>query len=133
MADPAAPAPLRPRHVRVASRRIGLERRGAALVFTLFVAGGLLFVFAGALTRANELEAVAAQARRVNEDLEALIQAGYHEVEYIRSDAYMDLAARAIDWGIPGEEPFRLPDDAPSPQPVPVLGAGGGGPPGAAP
>src|SRR3972149_5745991 len=101
MADPAAPAPLRPRHVRVASRGIGLERRGAALVFTLFVAGGLLFVFAGALTRANELEAVAARARRVNEDLEARIEAGYHEGEDIRSDAYMDLAAPAHRGGGP--------------------------------
>lgn len=104
--------------------RIGfLERRGAAaVVFGLFVATGIVFVFAGTLARATELEQQAARARAEVAALEARLEAGKAEVEFLRSDRFLEQQARAIGYGERGELPFRLPDDAPTPDPIPVLG-----------
>src|SRR3990172_8734186 len=92
-----------------------LERRGAAaLVFGLFVAGGLFFVFAGTLARATELEEQAARARAEVAALEARVEAGRAEVEFLKSDPFLEQQARALGYGTRAEESFRLPDDAPS-------------------
>lgn len=100
-----------------------LERRGAAaIVFGLFVAGGVVFVFAGTLARATELEAQAAQARAEVAALEARAEAGRAEIEFIESDAFIEQQARAAGYGLKGEQRFRLPDDAPSAPPIVALG-----------
>ena len=105
-------------------RRGFLERRGAAaLVFGLFVAGGLVFVFAGTLARATELEEQAARARADVAALEARVQAGRAEVEFLKSDPFLEQQARALGYGTRAEQRFRLPDDAPSPPPLTPLGA----------
>jgi len=104
-------------------RRGLLERRGAAaIVFGLFVAGGIVFVFAGTLARATELEAQAAQARAEIAALEARTEAGRNEIEFIKSDAFIEQQARAAGYGLKGEQRFRLPDDAPSPPAITSLG-----------
>lgn len=104
--------------------RIGLlQRRGAAaIVFGLFVAGGIVFVFAGTLARATELEQQAARARAEVAALEARLAAGSAEVEFLRSDRFLEQQARAVGYGEKGELPFRLPDDAPTPEAIPALG-----------
>jgi cell division protein FtsB len=99
------------------------ERRGAAaIVFGLFVALGVIFVFAGTLARATELEEQAARARAEMTALEERLEAGRSEVEFLRSDAFLEQRARAVGYGLRGEQPFRLPDDAPSPDPLTPLG-----------
>lgn len=104
-------------------RRSFPERRGAALVVLgLFVAGGIVFVFAGTLARATELEARAARARAEVAALEARVEAGRAEVDFLESDAFVDQQARAAGYGAKGEIRFRLPDDAPPPPPLRVLG-----------
>ncbi len=100
-----------------------LERRGAAvLVFGLFVAGGIVFVFAGALSRATELEQEAARARAEVAALESRLMEGNAEVEFLRSDRFLEQQARVVGYGERGEVPFRLPDEAPSPEPIVPLG-----------
>jgi cell division protein FtsB len=101
-----------------------LERRGAAaIVFGLFVAGGIVFVFAGTLARATELEQEAARARAEVAALEERLAAGNAEVEFLRSDRFLEQQARVVGYGERGERPFRLPEDAPSPEPIVLLGS----------
>lgn len=110
------------------------ERRGAAaLVFGLFVAGGLVFVFAGTLARATELEEQAARARAEVAALAARVEAGRAEVEFLKGDPFLEQQARALGYGMRAEQRFRLPDGAASPPPLAPLGAsttpaGGGTP-----
>jgi cell division protein FtsB len=98
------------------------RRRAAAIVFALFVAGGIVFVFAGALARATELEQEAARARAEVAALEERLAAGNAEVEFLRSDRFLEQQARVVGYGERGEQPFRLPDGAPSPEPIVPLG-----------
>jgi cell division protein FtsB len=100
-----------------------LERRGAAvIVFGLFVAGGIVFVFAGALSRATQLEQEAARARAEVAALESRLMEGNAEVEFLKSDRFLEQQARVVGYGERGEVPFRLPDGAPSPEPIVPLG-----------
>ena len=48
---------------------------------------------------------------------------GRAEVEFMRSDPFVEQQARAAGLGSKAEQPFRLPDDAPSPPPLVALGA----------
>jgi cell division protein FtsB len=101
-----------------------LERRGAAaILFGLFVAGGIVFVFAGTLARATELEQEAARARAEVAALEERLAAGKAEVEFLTSDRFLEQQARIVGYGERGEQPFRLPEDAPSPEPIVPLGS----------
>jgi cell division protein FtsB len=100
-------------------------RRGsaAALVLGLFVAVGIIVVFAGTLTRATEVEEEAARARAELALLNERVEAGRAEIEFIETDRFVEQQARAAGFGTRGERAFRLPDDAPSPPPVAMLGA----------
>jgi hypothetical protein len=101
-----------------------LERRGAAaLLLGLFVAGGVVFVFAGTLTRATELEAAAARARADVAALEERVALGVAEIEFIKTDTFVNQAARSVGLGGEGEVLFRLPAGAPEPAAVPPLGS----------
>ena len=101
-----------------------LERRGAAaIVFGLFVAMGVVIVFAGTLTRATELEAQAAQASAAVAALEERLTAGELELQFIETERFVEQEARAAGYGARDEVAFRLPDDAPSPAPISALGA----------
>jgi cell division protein FtsB len=99
------------------------ERRGAAaLVFGLFVAGGILVLFAGTLARATEIEQEASRARAEIAALETRLESGRAEVEYMQSQPFIEQQARAAGLGTKAELPFRLPDAAPSPPPLVALG-----------
>jgi hypothetical protein len=97
----------------------------AAVVFGLFVVGALIFVFAGTLTRAGELEREAEAARAEVAALEARLAAGQAELEFIKTDAFVRQQARAYAYGRRDETPFSLPADAPSPPPLRPLGSAG--------
>lgn len=98
-------------------------RGAAALVLGLFVAGGLVIVFAGTLARATELEEQAAIVRAEAAALEERLAAGVEEVASLKDRELLAQEARAISWGEKGEIAFRLPDDAPSPEPIVPLGS----------
>lgn len=112
----------------MSTERPGLsERRGAAaVVLGLFVGGGLVFVFAGTLARSTDLEGQAEKARAEVAALEARVEAGRAEVEFIKSEAFLDQQARAVGYGTPGETRFRLPPNAPPPAPITPLGSDDG-------
>lgn len=100
------------------------QRRGAAaLVLGLFVAGGLVIIFAGTLARATELEEQAAIVRAETAALEERLAAGVEEVASLKERELLAQEARAIRWGEEGEIPFSLPGDAPSPEPIVPLGS----------
>ena len=107
-------------------RRGFLERRGAAaLLLILFVAGGLVFVFAGTLARATTLEAEATVARSAVAALEASVGAGRAELEFLETDQFIEQLARGVGFGRKGEQAFSLPEDAPEPPAIPPLGTSG--------
>lgn len=99
------------------------ERRSAAsLVFGLFVAGGLVLVFAGTLARSTDLGAQADEARAEIAALEARVAVGREEVAFTESEPFIDQYARALGWGKRNETVFRLSEDAPSPPPITPIG-----------
>lgn len=105
-------------------KRGRLEGRGAAAVLLiLFVAGGAVFVFAGTLARANELETEAAAARADVSMLNDRVESGLEEIAFIETDTFTNQAARGVGYGEQGEQLFALPPDAPSPAPLPALRA----------
>lgn len=121
---------MRPRKGRPSRRRGPFERRGAVILLGLFAAAWLAFIFAGAMARASDLDARLTDARAETAALDAQVEAGYAEIEFIKSDTYIEQAARGLGFGEPGEQSFKLPEDAPAAQPIPLLGsAESGGPP----
>jgi cell division protein FtsB len=101
-----------------------LERRGAAaLVLGLFVAVGLIVIFAGTLTRATELEQLAAVQRASVAAMQEQLDAAQAEVQFLESDELVEQHARALGLGYRGERAFQLPADAPSPEPIVPLGS----------
>ena len=99
------------------------SRRAAGWLFGLFVAGGLLLVFAGTVTRSTDIEARAEQARAEVAALEARVAEGNAEIAFFESDAFVRQEARALGLGEEGETRFALPADAPSPGPIVPLGS----------
>lgn len=100
------------------------ERRGLTAVGVALVAGWLIFIFAGALSQAEDVNRLAEQLRAENAELERRVEAGRSEIELIASDLFLRLQARAYGIGEVGERPFALADGAPAPAPLPLLGAG---------
>jgi hypothetical protein len=110
--------------MRVLQGILSQPRGAAALVLGIFVAGGLIVIFAGALARATELEREAEQARRDVAGLRATVEAGVAEADFILTDRFVEQQARAVGYGTRGERPFRLPESVPSPDPIDPLGGG---------
>lgn len=105
-------------------RRGPFERRSAAsIVFGLFVAGGLVLLFTGTLARSTNLEAQAQVARQEIAALEARVAAGNAEVEFVKSEAFIEQYARTIGYGEKNETVFLLQEDAPPPPPITPIGS----------
>ena len=85
--------------------------------------GWLVFVFAGVLARADELEGSAEAASRQVELLKDRVKLAEEEITFVTSEAFVEQAARAIGLGRKLELGFRLDEDAPPPAPLPLLGA----------
>ena len=118
------PALLSLRSDRMTTKRGFLERRGtAALMLGLFVAGGLIFIFAGTLARATRSEAEAASARAGVAVLEAQLEARQVELEFVETESFVEQFARSVSYGAEGEIAFGLPEDAPSPPPIEPIGS----------
>ncbi len=83
----------------------------------------LVIVFAGIVSRADELEATADEARRARDMLVIHADLVQDEILFVRSDAFVQQAAREQGLGEAGERAFRLPEGAPTPAPIVPLGA----------
>jgi cell division protein FtsB len=104
------------------ARRGPLRLRGFVAAAGILLAGWLLVVFAGALGEAEETARRAELLRAENAELRRRVEAGRTEIELIRTDLFLRLQARAYGMGESGERPFTLAEDAPSPEPLPLLG-----------
>jgi hypothetical protein len=112
------------------SGRRPLPRKSAAtLVLGLFLTLGLVVVFSGTLTRSTGLETEAERSRAELAALQARVESGAAELAFVDSEAFVEQSARSIGFGEPGEQPFDLEPNAPSPAPIVPLGsvAGVGG------
>jgi len=89
----------------------------------LFATAWIGFIFAGSLARASDLEAQLGEARIRTAALQAQVDAGYEEIIFIQSDDFLSQAARGIGFGGPDEQAFALPEGAPPPPAVPIIGA----------
>jgi hypothetical protein len=92
------------------------------VVGAAIVGAWLVIVFAGIVSRADELEATADQERRTRDMLMIQADLVQKEIDFVRSDAFVQQAARQLGLGERGERAFRLPGDAPTPAPIAPLG-----------
>lgn len=99
-------------------------RRAAVVVFGLFVAIGLVIVFAGALSRSAQSEAEAARLRLEVSALQTAVAAVEAEIAFIESEEFVRQQARREGMGDrdANERPFELPGNAPSPEPIEPIG-----------
>jgi cell division protein FtsB len=93
-----------------------------ASAIALLVVVTLLAVFAGTLTRSTGTEARAEQVQAEITAMEHRVEAGEAALDFIKSDAYLNWAARLNGYGRPDEQPFRLADGAPAPAPITPIG-----------
>lgn len=98
----------------------------AVVALTLVI--GIVVVFSGTLTRSTDMEARAEQARAERDRAQAAVEAGELELQFVRSDEFVLWQARALGMGEKGEQPFELPEDAPSPAPIVPIGPQDEGP-----
>ena len=103
--------------------RRSMERRSAVALVLLFAAGWIAFIFAGSLARASDLDAQLDDARIRTAALKAEVDAGFAELKFIETPAFLEQAARSIGFGTTDEQAFALPAGAPPPMAVPVIGS----------
>ena len=99
---------------------VGLRAMAALVGLGLLV--GIIVVFSGALDRSTEVEAKAERIRAETALIQAQVEAGEAEIDFIETDDFVLWQARALDLGMPGEQPFALPADAPEPEPIVPIG-----------
>lgn len=97
-------------------------RRAIAGLIGLALVIGIVVVFSGTLTRSTDIETLAEEVRAETARVEAQVVEGEHELEYVASDAFIEWRARAVGFGEPREQPFMLPENAPSPEPIVPIG-----------
>ncbi len=108
-------------------------RRALLFAIGLVIVVALIVVFAGTLTRSTTIEAQAERAEAEIAVLQARVAAGQAEIAFFKSGDFIRQQARAIGWGQRQEKAFKLPDGAPSPEPIEPIGPQGQGRPAKAP
>ena len=96
--------------------------RAVAAIVGLSVLVGIIIAFSGALDRSTEVEAQAERIRAETALMQAQVEAGEAEIEFVESDDFVRWQARALELGKAGEQPFALPPDAPQPEPIVPIG-----------
>lgn len=99
-----------------------IGRRALAVVISLAIGVGLVVVFSGALTRSTDFELRAQEARAELEARQLELAASVEEREFFETDAFVLWQARVHGFGLPNENLFALPDDAPDPDPITPIG-----------
>lgn len=99
-----------------------IGRRALAVVIGLALVVGLVVVFSGSLTRSTD---TGSRAEAAEADVQArtlVLEETKAEREFIETPEFARWQGRALGYGEPGEIRFALPDDAPSPAPIPPIG-----------
>lgn len=112
-----------PRPPFVAPPIVGLHARQAALVVGLLLVAWIIFIFGRAVATTSAAQAHAAELRAANAAQEERLAEEQTELATVQSQTFIQLQARAYGVGAPGERPFALTADAPSPRPITPLGA----------
>ena len=110
-------------------RRSWSARRRLVGLILLFAAAWTGFVIAGSLARANDLETRLTDDRARTLALKARVEAGQAEIAFVQTEVFLGQASRGLGCGTDGEQSFALPDHAPPPPPIPIVGStsiGGG-------
>lgn len=83
----------------------------------------LVIVFTGILSRADELDASERLEHAQVEDLAMHAELANREIAFVKTDDFVEQAARGEGFGKAGERRFRLPEDASPPPTIRPLGA----------
>lgn len=101
-----------------------MERRALVALVALVAA----IAGAAAISRATsdviEARALVAEARTLNGEMQAQVEAGRREMELGQGDAYLRFAARGLGYGRGREEAFALRDGTPPAPSITPLGDG---------
>jgi hypothetical protein len=108
--------------------RRGLAQRRSVmgLVMVAVVAVAVVLVFTGTLSRSTSVETSAEKMRAEVAALQARVDVGDAEVEFLETDAFVEQVARSVglgERGEQGERPFSLRPGSPSPPPITPLGS----------
>lgn len=83
----------------------------------------LVVIFGRAIADSNALSQRQAQEEAVNAQLRAQVEQGRAEINFIKSDLFLQFQARAVGMGAAGENAFALEPNSPSPRPLTPLGS----------
>jgi hypothetical protein len=82
----------------------------------------LVVIFGRAIADSNALSQRQAQEAAINAQLRAQVEQGRAEIEFIKTEPFLQFEARAVGMGAAGERAFALEPNAPSPPPLIPLG-----------
>ena len=83
----------------------------------------LVVIFGRAVADSNALSQRQAQEAAINAQLRAQVDQGRAEIDFIKTDPFLQFEARAVGMGGSGERAFALEPNAPSPPPLTPLGS----------
>ncbi len=83
----------------------------------------LVVIFGRAIADSNALSQRQVQESAINAQLRAEVDAGRSEIEFIKTEPFLEFQARAVGMGAAGDRAFALEPGAPSPRPLTPLGA----------
>ena len=122
--DASAPGRSRsPREALPTPPPLPFHARQVAAVIGLLLVVWIVLVFARAVAATSAARDRAASLRADNAAQEARLAAEQDELTIVQGQPFVRLQARAYGLGSPGERPFSLAADAPSPRPITPLGA----------
>lgn len=99
------------------------ERRTVAAIGGVVLTVWLVVIFGRAIADSNSLSQRQAEEERVNAQLRAQVAQGRAEIDFIKSEHFLQFEARAVGMGAVGERAFALEPNAPSPPPLTPLGS----------
>jgi hypothetical protein len=127
----SSPSPAAPQTARRGRLRRWLgngpkaERRTLAAIAGVILTVWLVVIFGRAIADSNALTQRQQQEAAINAQLQAQVDAGRQELEFIKTPPFLQFQARAVGMGAAGagERAFALEPGAPSPAPLTPLGA----------
>ena len=83
----------------------------------------LVVIFGRAIADSNALSQRQAQEAAINAQLRAQVEQGRAEIDFIKTEPFLQFEARAVGMGAAGERAFALEPNAPPPPPLTPLGS----------
>src|SRR6476620_7452134 len=93
------------------------ERRTMMGIGGVVLTVWLVVIFGRAIADSNALSQRRAQEEDINAQLRAQVEQGRAEINFIKTELFLQFQARAVGMGAVGENAFALEPNAPSPPP----------------